>query len=87
MHEKRKPARSIDPLQWTYDDVFRFVACHVKWADANKFSEHRIGGQALGYLRVETLVEVLGITLGDAANIKCEFERACKSYSRLDETN
>lgn len=70
-----------NPLKWScQEEMFEFVA-DLEGADiAEKFRSQQIDGRALDYLRVETLVEVLGLKLGCAARIKLEFDRIKSTF-------
>lgn len=66
------------PSKWSCSEVCEFVTRLIGSDVANAFRAHEIDGQALDYIRVETLYLVLKLKLGCAARIKSEFEKLKK---------
>ena len=68
-----------NPTKWTQNDVYKFVLDLAGPEIANSFRVHEIDGQALEYLQMETMCQVLKLKLGCAARIKAMFDQQKKT--------
>lgn len=68
-----------NPTKWTQNEVYKFVLELAGPEVANSFRVHEIDGQALEYLQMETMCQVLKLKLGCAARIKGMFDQQKKT--------
>lgn len=86
-NKRSKPIESIsdieneppNPIKWTQNDVYQFVLDLAGPEVANSFRVHEIDGQALEYLQMETMCQVLKLKLGCVARIKAMFDQQKKT--------
>lgn len=69
-----------NPNDWNVEEVCDFVTALVGSEIAGQFKWHDIDGQALDYLNVENLFNLMRIKLGPACRIKSHFEQVKRAY-------
>lgn len=72
--------RRRTPNEWNVEEVCDFVTALVGSEIAGQFKWHDIDGQALDYLNVENLFNLMRIKLGPACRIKSHFDQVKRAY-------